>query len=217
MQFDTPNGPRDIEITQAVVAGWTGRDRAGVDHHIAELAALGVAPPSTVPLYYRVSASLITQVEEIQVLGGDTSGEVEPLVIQSQGQTWLGLASDHTDRALETTSVAASKQICAKPVARMLWPMEDVAAHLDQLMLTCDITEDGQNRRYQEGTLASIRPLDVLIQGAGIGDGTAMLCGTLAAIGGVRPADTYRMTLHDPVLDRSLTLDYSATTLPQIA
>ena len=44
--FATPDGPREIEIARLVIAGWTARDRAAVDHHIAELAALGVPPPS---------------------------------------------------------------------------------------------------------------------------------------------------------------------------
>ena len=37
-----------VEIHELIVAGWAGRDRAAVDHHIAELAELGVAPPSSV-------------------------------------------------------------------------------------------------------------------------------------------------------------------------
>ncbi|MDU8944023.1 DUF2848 domain-containing protein [Ovoidimarina sediminis] len=217
MRFDTPEGPRDIAIRRAIVAGWTGRDRAAVDHHIAELAEIGVTPPSEVPLFYRVSAGLLTQAGEIQVLGPDTSGEVEPLVIHAEGQLWLGLASDHTDRALEAVSVAASKQICAKPVASMLWPFADLADHLDRLTLTCEIVEDGTPSRYQEGTLASILPLPDLIDRAGLKDGDAMLCGTLAAIGGVRPAGSYRMALHDPVEDRALHLSYTVATLPEIA
>lgn len=217
MRFDTPAGARDFEINTAIVAGWTGRDRAGVDHHIAELAALGVAPPSTVPLFYRVSASLITHSQSIEVLGADTSGEVEPLLIHAAGKTWLGLASDHTDRALEVTSVAASKQICAKPVAGSLWPMDEVAGHLDQLLLTCEIEENGEIKRYQEGTLAAIRPLAELIASSGLAEGSAMLCGTLPAIGGVRPAQRYKMALVDPVLNRSIEFGYDVQTLPIIA
>ena len=217
MRFETPEGPREIAISDAFVAGWTARDRAAVDHHIAELAEIGVAPPSQVPLYYRVSNGLLTQATAIQVLGPDTSGEVEPLVIRADGTLWLGLASDHTDRALETVSVAASKQICAKPVAGDLWPMAEVSDHLDDLILACDIEEGGAWVRYQEGRLAAIRPLPDLIEGAGLSEGAAMLCGTLAAIGGVRPATGYRMSLTDPVRNRSITLGYTVTALPSVA
>ena len=42
-----------------MVAGWTGRDSAAIEHHIEELAALGVPRPSSVPLYYRMASLLI--------------------------------------------------------------------------------------------------------------------------------------------------------------
>ena len=217
MRFDTPEGPLDVGISKLIVAGWTGRDRAAVDHHIAELAALGVKPPSTVPLFYRVSRDLLSRSDRLQVLGPDTSGEVEPLLVMADGKLWLGLGSDHTDRALEAVSVAASKQVCGKPVAADLWPFEAVAAHLDQLVLTCDIEEDGSWVRYQEGTLAAIRPLQSLVADAGLDDGAAMLCGTLAARGGVRPASGYRMRLEDPVTGHEITLSYRVDTLPVVS
>ncbi len=217
MQFQTPEGPRDFDLGHVVVAGWTGRDRAAVDHHIAELAEIGVAPPSGVPLYYRVSRDLLTQASAIEVLGADSSGEVEPLVIRAGGALWLGLASDHTDRALEAVSVAASKQICAKPVSDTLWAWSEVADHLDDLVLTCDIEEDGTWVRYQDGAMANIRPLPGLIEGADLTENAAMLCGTLSAIGGVRPAGGYRMALTDPVRGRTISLAYTVTALPSVA
>ncbi len=214
MRFDTPQGPIEPAISCVTVAGWTGRDRAAVDHHIEELVAIGVTRPSTVPLYYRVSQNLLTQSADIQVLGADTSGEVEPLVVRTGGQFFLGLASDHTDRALEASSVALSKQICAKPVASTLWPWNEVEDHLDALRLTTEVMEHGQWVSYQDGSLAAIRPLPELIAGAQMPADGALLCGTLPAIGGIRPVHTYRMALADPVRDREITLAYSVTALP---
>ena len=46
-----------LDPDRLVVAGWTGRDAAAVEHHIEELAALGVARPSTVPVFYRCAAA----------------------------------------------------------------------------------------------------------------------------------------------------------------
>ena len=57
---------------------WTGRDRAALDHHVA---ALGVAPPSEMPLFNRVGAALATTKAIVEVVGGDTSGEVEPILL----------------------------------------------------------------------------------------------------------------------------------------
>lgn len=217
MHFETSGGALSIDIERTVVAGWTGRNAAAVQHHIAELAEIGVAPPSQVPLYYRVASSLLTQAPEIQVVGDGSSGEAEPLVIRAAGKTWLGLASDHTDRELESVSVAASKQICAKPVAKHLWAFEEVEDHLDEIELRCEIEEDGVWVLYQHGTLADIRPLPELIDGARLAENYAMLCGTLAAIGGVRPALSYRMTLSDPVRERQIALAYTVATLPVIS
>ena len=63
--------------SELVIAGWTGRDEAQLKKHIMELAEIGVKPPRTTPIFYRVSASLITSADQIQVSGPDTSGEVE--------------------------------------------------------------------------------------------------------------------------------------------
>ena len=237
----------DVEAVHAlVVAGWTGRDAAAVDHHVRELAALGVAPPSTIPLFYRASASLLGPHRAIEVVGEETSGEVEPLIVRANGRHWLGVGSDHTDRALEAHSVALSKQICAKPCARELWPLDDVADRLDALELRAWIADaatldanpgdDDGWTLYQEGTLAAIRPLAELIDASPLADArtsdgpsegstvtpprrdtsAAMLCGTLPAIGGVRAAGAFRFELVDTVHGRALRHAYAVHVLPLV-
>ncbi|WP_299474457.1 DUF2848 domain-containing protein [uncultured Roseibium sp.] len=213
MKFQTSNGVLSCTPDRLIVAGWTGRDLSSVDHHIAELAELGVPAPSSVPLYYECAPALLTQESEIHALGTKTSGEAEPFLLRLNGQIWLGLASDHTDRALEAHSVAASKQICAKPVAETLWRFDEVEPNLDDYVLRSWIEEDGSWTLYQEGTLASILPLRHLIEGAGLTDGSAMLCGTLPAIGGVRPSAGFRMSLSDPTNGQSIDWRYRTTNL----
>ncbi|MGH6777287.1 MAG: DUF2848 family protein [Bradyrhizobium sp.] len=85
-----------------VIAGWTGRDIAALEHHIEELAALGVPRPSSVPVFYRTSVNGLTQTRRLEVLGPHTSGEVEPVLLGLDSDLWLGLGSDHTDRKAET-------------------------------------------------------------------------------------------------------------------
>jgi hypothetical protein len=71
-----------FEPTDLIMAGWTGRDRAAVDHHIAELAALGVPGPNRIPTFYRLDPALLAgPVATIHVLGDDTSGEVEAVLL----------------------------------------------------------------------------------------------------------------------------------------
>jgi hypothetical protein len=217
LSFSIEDTHIDLTIDAVVVAGWTGRNDKAVQHHIDELAALGIAPPSRVPLYYRVSDALLIQAKTISVLGNGTSGEVEPLLIKANGKTYFGLASDHTDRDLEQHSVAASKQACAKPIADTLWDCDSIKDHLDDIILRCWIKENGRETLYQEGTLADIRPLAELSTGAGLADGTAMLCGTFAAIGGVRAASHYRMEVLDPTNGKTIALSYDVVTLPIIS
>lgn len=211
-----------VDLTELVVAGWAGRDRAAIEHHIEELAAIGVPRPSTVPLYYRVSENLLTQSERVQVLGEDSSGEVETFVFSAGGEMYVSLASDHTDRKLETLGVALSKQICAKPLARTAWRFADVAGHWDEMIIRSFIEEKGERILYQEGPLAALRaPLDLIAGFTGgkatLPGGTGMICGTVGAIGGIRPAPAFAMELVDPVLGRTIRHSYRVETLPIVA
>src|SRR5436190_18609443 len=99
-----------------IVAGWTGRDEAALNHHIEELAAIGVPRPSSVPVFYRNAATNVVQTDVLQVLGPDTSGEVEPVIVALSDGLWIGLGSDHTDRKAETMGIALSKQLCGKVI-----------------------------------------------------------------------------------------------------
>ncbi|MBO6675166.1 MAG: DUF2848 domain-containing protein [Rhizobiales bacterium] len=217
LNFSTDAGPLTVAPTALATAGFTGRDEAAVRHHIDELAELGVAPPSQVPLFYQLSPSLLCQTEEVTVIGTESSGEVEPFLLRADGELWLGLGSDHTDRAFETTSIAHSKQLCGKPVASALWRYADVKDRLDTLELSSTIEENGRQVTYQEGTLAGIRPLEELLERHPLGEGEAMLCGTLGAIGGVRPSAKFSMELRDPQAGRSISADYAVSTLPVVA
>jgi hypothetical protein len=217
---------RSIEPTALVVAGWTGRDVAAIEHHIEELAAIGVPRPSSVPLYYRVAAQLLTQSPAIEALGDQSSGEAEPVFFFSQGEWWLSVASDHTDRRVESYSVAVSKQMCGKPVAQVAWRWRDVQAHQDEIELHSRILEDGRWVDYQRGTLASIRPLAALRDGMPGGDaapeGLFMTCGTLGALPnakgeGIRPAAQMEIELRDPRLQRRIVHRYAVNALPVVA
>ena len=98
--LDSAAGKRSlqVDIRQLVVAGWAGRDRDAIEHHIEELAAIGVPRPSAVPLYYRVAANQLIQDETVQVVGGESSGEVEVFGVTVDGELYLSVASDHTVR-----------------------------------------------------------------------------------------------------------------------
>jgi hypothetical protein len=200
-----------MHIRELVIAGWTGRDEAALKKHIRELEEIGVKPPKTTPIFYRVAASLFTFADEIEVSGPDTSGEVEFVLVRTDHELRVMVGSDHTDRKAETIGVSLSKQLCAKPVSAESWRYDEVKPHWEKLMLRS--WADGQ--LYQEGPVTAMRsPEDLLERFGGLKSGWAMFCGTLAAKGGIRPAQTFAMELEDPVLKRSLRHEYRIKVLP---
>jgi hypothetical protein len=212
----------DIDIEELIIAGWAGREQAGIDEHIEELKAIGVTPPSSTPLFYRVAANQLTTAPKIQVLGDQSSGEAEVVLIGTPDGTLVAIGSDHTDREAEAWSVAHSKQVCAKPVSQQVWWLKDVIEHWDQLQITCYATIDGDEVRYQEGPVTGLlHPAELLrrfgLDKPTLAPGQAMLCGTLPVIGGVRPAQAFRMVLTDPVTGRSLQHQYDIRILPVIS
>lgn len=207
--------PGPVTVESLVVAGWTGRNQDAMEKHIRELEELGVARPKTTPIFYRVAAALLTTASEIQVSGPYSSGEVEAILFQLEDGLWVGVASDHTDRKAETQNVSLSKQMCAKPVAPILWRLADVRGHWDRLMLRSWAMIGGQRVLYQEGPVTTMRePEDLMGRYGGLPPRTAMFCGTLAVKGGIRTADAFEMELEDPVLGRSIRHAYRVVPLP---
>jgi hypothetical protein len=199
-----------MELTNLVIAGWTGRDEAALRKHIRELEAIGVQPPKTTPIFYRVAATLFTHADEIQVSGPDTSGEVEFVLVQTDSELRVAVGSDHTDRKAETIGVSLSKQLCAKPVSRESWRYDEVKPHWEKLVLRS--WSDGE--LYQEGSVAAMRSPEDLLARYPLAPGWAMFGGTLAAKGGIRPGKVFRMELEDPVRKRRLAHEYRIRVLP---
>ena len=207
------------DVDHLVLAGWAGRDQAAVEAHIRELEALGTPRPTRTPVFYRVVASLLTTATVIQVVGEETSGEVEFVLVRRADGLWVGLGSDHTDRGLERVNVALAKQLCAKVVAPTLWRFDDLAAHWDDVSLRSWAHRGGRREPYQDGKFSSILPADRLLAmygefAAPLDVGGALFGGTIAALHEIAPADEFEIELHDPVLNRRLQHRYQITTLP---
>jgi hypothetical protein len=219
-RLTTKSGSRSAEVTirQAILAGWTGRDRAAVQKHVDEMAAVGVTPPQSVPVFYRCSATRLTTADEIQVVGEDSSGEVEFVLIQTQGELWVGTGSDQTDRKVESYGITVSKQMCDKPISSELWLYSEVEPHWDELILRAWAITDGRKELYQQSAVSAMMTPRALIRqytnAEELPEGWAMFSGTLPAIGGLRPSQRFAFELEDPVLGRSLRHEYTIHTLP---
>lgn len=165
---------------RVVIAGYTGRDGAAVQAHIDELAHIGVAPPPRVPMFYELDSGIVTADGSIDVAGHRTSGEVEPVVVFSNGRVYLGVGSDHTDRELETRSIADSKAAAPKPIGPNVVPLDLVHGRWDEITVACRL--DG--KPYQEGRLSAMLTPDELLgklteSGAAIIGDAVLFCGTL--------------------------------------
>lgn len=147
----------DEQITlrgfRGVVAGYTGRNADVVQHHIDELAAIGIAPPPEVPMFYEVSGANFTASAHLSGYSALTSGEIEPVYIRHAGRNYLAVGSDHTDRDEEANSIPDSKEACCKPISSSVVEIASFDdLDLDSAMARCWV--DGE--LYQEGKLDQI-------------------------------------------------------------
>ena len=200
-----------------VVIGYAGRDRAAVEHHIDELASLGVPRPAGIPLFIVFPPWLISQAPTITVASSETSGEAEIVVVVDGDEAFVTVGSDHTDRALEAVDIVASKGVCPKPVATSGWAAAVVGDRWKDLTLRSRIDGDVV---YQDGSAAAnLPPLDLV---AGIGwAGRPPRCfvaftGTVPVIGGIRPSASFSAELSGPGLP-PLELDYRVETVPELS
>jgi hypothetical protein len=149
----------DLGNARLVVAGFTARDAKSVAQHIAELESIGVQAPDTVPMFYELDITLLTTDPTIAVAGHSTSGEGEPVLIRSGRSLYLGVGSDHTDRALERVSVRSAKAACSKPLSGTVVPLDPPALDWDGIHLSCHVDA----ALYQSGPVAQLLgPADLL-------------------------------------------------------
>ena len=159
------------------------------------------------------------QTDRLEVLGPDTSGEVEPVIVALDDGLWIGLGSDHTDRKAETMGIALSKQLCGKVMGPALWRFDEIAAHWDQIMIRSFATIGGARTLYQEGPLAAMRHPDDLIaryRARRLRRTPSCSAARSARKAASAPPSRFEMELDDPVLKRRMTHAYDVVDLPVI-
>ncbi|MEL7155569.1 MAG: DUF2848 family protein [Actinomycetota bacterium] len=210
-----------IEPEVLVVVGYTGADEAAVRHHIDELAAEGVAPPPRVPMYWAMPASGLTQRAVMEAPSPATSGEIELALVVDGPEVFLAAGSDHTCREAEAIDIRLSKLICPTPLSSEAWPWSSVAERWVDLELASVVTIEGASQPYQRATAGVNRPPQELLEGIPWpGDrpqSFVVLCGTVPAIGGIRPADRFTGSITDPATGRTIALDYEVRPVRPLA
>jgi len=216
---ETNGGAQPVSVVDPyiVVAGFTGRDEESVRRHIEELAAHGIDAPPVTPIFWLLPDWLLTLAPATtQVHTAKSSGEAEPILLrQPDGEVFVTVGSDHTDRDLERSSLLLAKLTCPKILSASLWRFADVAPRWDTLRLRSHTGAQD----YQEGTVATIRqPLDLLARALEIAPDSRrpliLFLGTIPLLaGGFVFAERFTGALEDPEGERSLICDYRVEVL----
>jgi hypothetical protein len=214
--------PLNFPVRRMVNAGYVGRDQATVRAHIEEMRHLGIPAPASVPVLFSLTSDNVTTADQIEVIGPGTSGEVEYVLLLHEDEVFVGVGSDHTDRALEGASICKSKQVCKNVVSSRVWRYREVKGGWDDLVLTSWVRspETGLEVVYQQGPLSTILSADELL---GLvrsrikderSEGLVIFSGTLPLVAGTIVYGTeFRCALFDPLTGRSLSCAYRAVPL----
>jgi hypothetical protein len=220
LTFELPDGSTvTVEPTTVLNAGYAGRNQDEVAAHIAELAELGVPAPSVIPALYPVSPYLAQQTEVVHTQHGRTSGEAEwALVITDDEDVLLTVACDHTDRTLETHSVAWSKNAAPDVLGTKAWRLTDIADRIDEITLNAWVGSD--ETLIQSGSLADLLGPDywlgVLRKRGLFRPGTVLLSGTITMLPDVDQfADAWKVELSDPTTGFTSTCQYRTKPMPE--
>jgi hypothetical protein len=157
--------PLSFKVDKMVNAGFTGRDQAEVRHHLDELSAKGIEVPKTTPTLYPVIPSTLSTDTSITVYGEETSGEIEyVLFVKNEREIYVGIGSDHTDRKLEELDIPRAKQITPNLVSPVVWDLNDVKDHWDDLSMECSVKKGRETFLYQKGGLGLLMSPSELLE-----------------------------------------------------
>ena len=216
LTFDHAGTAKRFTARRLLAGGYTGRDPAAVEEHIAELALLGVPRPKHVPSMFVANPRVLQMGGTVWAYDGTSSGEAEYVLLIGRNEIFVCIGSDHTDRGLESLDIEKSKQVYPKILSRQVWRLDDLLPRWDDLRLRSRVREGGELEDYQDGTLAQlIRPERLLeLIGPNPGAGTVVFSGTLPVLGGnVRPAPRFEAELFDTDGRRLAALGYDVAVL----
>ena len=216
LSFKVQSDGSTVSFTPKIVAlaGYTSRDQEAVRAHMEELEKLGVERPPSWPVVFAVTADRLTTGSSIEVLHGETSGEIEFVIIQTGGKRYVAIASDHTDRKNENLGIGIAKQLVPRVISSEIWRWEEVEDHWDDLEIKSHVTVDGERKLYQSSTTGTFLPLDEIVDFvAGHSskplEDAVIFSGTVPTIGGdMGYATRFEAEMFDPILDRTLKADY---------
>ncbi|WP_067725906.1 DUF2848 family protein [Oceanobacillus damuensis] len=213
-KLEVNRNEKELEITRAYCIGYTGRNKEKTMEHIKELAEIGIPEPKEIPMLYPVRTSSLNQVHRIEVLGNETSGEAEIVLVfgNSEDEVYVTVGSDHTDRALEETDINKSKQVCDKPFAKKAWLLKDVIDHWDFLELYSEVYIDGEWKEYQRDKISMILSFEEIKGYLNKKDvplnNSIFFSGTVPLLDGFHYGTKFRMIFKDPIRNQEIVSGY---------
>ena len=224
LRFKNQSTGKEIDFApeRVIIAGYTGRNQEEVRAHVKELAAQGIPAPAETPTIFRTTLDRLTTASEIEVLGRNTAGEAEVVLLVRGDDIWVGVGSDHTDRELEKRDIPVSKQVCPKPVGAEIWNYAEVRQRWDSLILRSWVGASGREQLYQQGKMSALlKPEELLAMLRGrlgrLVDGAAIYTGTIPLIGGAFAFKPYfAAELCDESAGRSLSCAYRVRRVEEV-
>jgi hypothetical protein len=223
LTVERPDGdePREVRVERAYNLGFTMRDAEKMQRHLDEVHREGVPMPSveTPPLIFPLSPWAAITSDAVEVQTAHTSGEVEIVTIEADGEMLVGVGSDHTDRKLESVDIPWAKQVTPSVLGPRVWRWEDVRDHWDQITIESTVHENGTETLYQRAGVAEFWTPPEMVAGlkgrvAETGGARLLFSGTVVSEGErLIYADRFSMAMHDPVLGRSLEHAYDVIVL----
>lgn len=204
------------EAERLIAMGFTPRDEKVLKDLFIALKKLGGSIPDKTPMTYPLSPCLLTNEDEIVVVGNQTNGEVEYVIISWDGELYIGVGSDHADKQIETIDIQKSKQLCAKHIGREIWKWQDVKDHWDQIILESYYQVNGKEELYQRNIAKVMLRPETIIEtveeyyGEKITHWNGVIfSGSVPTINGFRYGEHFKYALIDPVRNRKIGSEYS--------
>ncbi|WP_445492016.1 DUF2848 family protein [Niallia sp. 03133] len=216
MELRYDNKVFDIKPKNLIVMGFTPRDGKVIRELFEALRKIGGSIPAKTPMTYPLSPELLTTSDEISVVGNDTNGEVEYLIIPINGDIYIGVGSDHADKHVESYDIQKSKQLCAKHMCKEVWKWSEVKDHWDKVVLESRYFVDGVDELYQKNIAEVMLRPEKIIQSVEdfynkkIADlDCVIFSGSVPTLDGFRYGEHFRYSLFDPVKNRKIGSEYS--------
>ena len=216
-----------------------GRDTNATEEQLDDVRKTGYQVHGAGGVCFR-SRYLITNENEIEVQGPQTSGEVEFAALRIKDRLLISVGSDHNDRTIgklwspvlgKVFDTAKAKQLAPAVVAPVAWDYEDIKDHWDELILSSSLMVSGDKMPYQEYRLSTLLDLEhymehhpwFAVEGSVLFGGSSGLLSSIPDhiykgqehLDGIEIPQNFHIAMRDPILGRTISHSYEVIALEE--